>query len=153
MNDAPGKGLLKVSGILLIIFGGITLLVGILALAGMMMPEVVAIVAQQTGVSATTVVVSAIVVVVLAAVNIVAGILGVKNANKPEKAQVCFVMAVILLLIVIINAILSVVSGQFKIWTIVIEFVLPILYLVGALKNKEVAGDVVNVVSSDDNQA
>ena len=153
MNNAPGKGLLKVSGILFIVFGGISLLLGVLALAGLMMPGGAQMVEQTTGVSATTVIIGAILIVVIAAVNITAGILGVKNANKPEKAQTCFIVAVVLLVIIIVNSVISVSTGQFNIVSIVIQFVLPVLYLLGAIKNKEVAGNVTNAVDSNDYNA
>ena len=153
MNNAPGKGLLKVSGILFIVFGGISLLLGILAIAGLMMPGGAQMVEQTTGVSATTAIIGAILIVVIAAVNITAGILGVKNANKPEKAQICFIVAVVLLVIIIVNSVISVITGQFSIVTIVIQFVLPVLYLLGAIKNKEVAGNVTNAVDSNDYNA
>ena len=150
---APGKGLLKVSSILLIIFGGLGLLLGALTLAGYFTPGVVEVVAAQTGLSAGILLINAIAVVVLAVLNIVAGILGVKNCDKVEKAQTCFTVGIILILLVIVEAAIAAVSGGLKWYSIVIGLVLPVLYLMGALKNKEVASVDVQVEQVADETA
>jgi len=137
--NAPGKGLLKVSGILLIIAGGFWLLLGVLAALGMLVPGVLAASAQATNTTVTMVVVGAIVIVVLGAIYLIAGILGVKNCNKPEKAQVCFTISIIMLLVIILDSISSLMGGTLKWYNIIIGLVLPVVYLLGALKNKEVA--------------
>ena len=128
--NAPGKGLLKVTGILLIIFAGINILavIGLGALAA------------SLGTSGLIVVLAVLVSCILAALQLIAGILGIKNCDKPEKAQVNFILGILLILAIIINQAVVVVMGSFVWWSSLIGFVLPVLYLVGALKNKEVSG-------------
>ena len=142
MNNAPGKGMLKVVGILFIIVGAIYTLLGILAFAGSFSQAVVEQTAAITGATATVIRVSALVMLILGLFELVAGILGVKNCNKPEKAQTCFIIGVVLVLLVVANAIMSVTKGQFVWYMTVIDLALPVLYLIGALKNKEVADKV-----------
>ena len=138
--NAPGKGLLKVSSILFIIFGAISLLMGLLALVGAISGGVINGVEIQTGASAGAILFSALTVIVLAALNLIAGIIGVKNCDKPEKAQTCFILGALLIAVVLVNAIISAVGGQLIWYNVVIGLVLPIIYLMGALKNKEVSG-------------
>ena len=126
--NAPGKGLLKVSGILLIIFAVIGAIGG-LAVGGL------AIAAGAPGLAILMV----LSVFAGVALNLIAGILGVKNADKPEKAQVCFILGVVMVALQVISAVISIAGRTFQWYSVVIGLVLPILYLVGALKNKEVS--------------
>ena len=147
MNNAPGKGMLKVVGILFIIFGGISLLLGILALFGAISGGVINGVEIQTGASAGTILFSAILVIVLAALDLCVGIIGVKNCDKPEKAQTCFVLGVLLIVVVLVSAIINIIGGKFVWYATLIGLVLPVLYLIGALKNKEVSSTGVQGAS------
>ena len=137
MNNAPGKGLLKVTGILMIIGGGLAVLLGLLGMAGG------AILATQSVALGGVTMLASIVAIVGGAFELIAGIFGVKNCDKPEKAQSCFVFGVILVAFAVLSAIMSLMSGQLSgtsIFSLILGFVLPVLYLMGALKNKEVSG-------------
>jgi len=141
--EAPGKGLLKVVGILFIIRGVILLIIALLAMLGAAMmqnPETLQALEQQgvaVDVSGGAAWLAAIVALVAAALDLVTGILGVKNSKKPEKAQTCFIMGIIIIAFLIVNAAISAVDGSLNIIWTAISLVLPVLYLWGALKNKE----------------
>jgi len=127
--NAPGKGLLKVSGILMIVFAGLGL-IGAMIIGG---------IAAGAGAGALGFVL--VVAVLLGiALNLIAGILGIKYCDKPEKAQVCFIMGVVLVALEVISAVSTLFGGTFVWYNVVIGLVLPIIYLLGALKNKEVSG-------------
>lgn len=128
MANAPGKGLLKVVGILFIIFGAIAAVVSLLGLLG---GGVLASISAEAG---SVVIVAAVIGLIGAALEIVVGILGVKNCDKPEKATMLMVFAIILIVIQAVGLIL----GGDLVMTI-IGLVLPILFLIGAIKNKKAA--------------
>ncbi len=132
-TNAPGKGFLKVSGILLIIFAVISILVliiGIIAAASL------GSLGGEVGALAGGIAVGALVIgLISCAFSLVMGILGVKYANVPSKAQVCMVFAIIAIALQIV----TLVTGGSDIVMTIIGLVLPVLYLIGALKNKQAA--------------
>ena len=74
---------------------------------------------------------------VCAVVELIAGIVGVKNCKNPEKAGICIVWGVLVAVLYIISTILSSVGGgEFNIVSLLIGLVLPVLYIIGAFKNK-----------------
>jgi hypothetical protein len=140
--ETPGKGLLKVGGILLIIYASILLILALLGMLGAAMmsnPEIMQEVeAQGVAVESQGAVwISALVTLALGTLNLIAGILAVKNCQRPEKAQGCFIICVILVVIVITNAILSTIGGTFSVIGVSIGLLLPVLCIWGALRNKE----------------
>lgn len=137
-NMAPGRGKLKVTGILYIILGVIACLGGLVVLigGGLLMAS-----GEQTGVALGA---AAGVLSVLALVNavlyLVVGILGVKNCGKPEKCGVNFVLGIVVLVLVAIGLVLNIsISGISGAASSVIGLVLAILYLLGAKENKDAA--------------
>lgn len=132
-TNAPGKGFLKVSGILLIIFAVISILmliIGIIAAASL------GSLGGEVGALAGGIAVGALVIgLISCAFSLVMGILGVKYANVPSKAQVCMVFAIIAIALQIV----TLVTGGSDIVMTIIGLVLPVLYLIGALKNKQAA--------------
>ncbi len=123
---APGKGFLQVCGILFVIFAGISLIV--LAVSGSILSA-----AAQYGISSSALNTAVVVSVIFCIIDLVAGIIFIANCNKPEKAGLCLVFAIITILLQIINIIL-----YGFLWTSLIGFVLPILCLIGAAKNTNV---------------
>jgi hypothetical protein len=124
MKDAPGKGFLFVSGILLIIFGAIGVLIGFFwqtligSLGGNMSLGALISLADN-------------------AFMLVAGILGIKFANDLEKAPTVFIIGCVLIGLKALNIIVGLGDrlGFMSIMSIVF-IVLPILYFLGAMKNK-----------------
>ena len=129
--NAPGKGFLKVTGILMVIFGAISI---ITAIAGIACSAAI----MSQGGDATTIGGALILGVILACLGgileFIAGIFGIKNCDKPEKSNVCLVFAIIILALNLISNII----GGFT-WLSIFGYVLPILYLIGAIKNKQAA--------------
>lgn len=127
-----GKGFLKVCGILMIIGGAIGLISSIIlaATAG-----VTAVALAYVGISAGVIVAAAIIGVIGSALELVAGILGVKNCDKPEKAMSCVVMGIVVAALTIVSNIIYF-SG---ILSLLLGLVLPVLYLIGAFLNKKAA--------------
>ncbi len=144
MQQSKGSVFLKVSGILMIIGGVYTILFsGILGIIGYSAGTVIASSGELTAgqaVGALTLI-AAIVSLIGGILELITGIVGVKNNNKPEKATTCLVWGVIVLVInaaVLIMALAGGISGVVTIIaTILGSLVLPVLYIIGAVKNKQ----------------
>ena len=146
--NAPGKSLLKVCGILMIIFAAIALVVVVIGFIGYSMmdnPEVKQAMEQaalQTGTavaSKSDTLISLLISTLAVVLEMTAGILGIRNCNRPDKAQSCFIMGVIIIVYQLANAIYATIAGSFSIITTIIGLILPVLYVWGALKNKQVS--------------
>ncbi|MGI6499163.1 MAG: hypothetical protein ACOX0U_10315 [Oscillospiraceae bacterium] len=125
---APGKGFLLVCGILFVIFSGISLIV--LAIGGSLVGALAGALSDYgtvTAAATTTLVISAI----FGLINLAAGIIFIANSNKPEKAMLCLVFAILTIVLQIVSIILYGFT-----WMSLIGFVLPILCLIGAIKNQ-----------------
>lgn len=71
---------------------------------------------------------------------LIAGIMGVKNCDKPEKAQSCIVIGVIVAILSVAgNVISNVLGSDFNIINYATGLIIPVLYIIGAVKNKEPA--------------
>ncbi len=129
-----GRKFLKVTGILMIIgaafgiFGGIIAIIGAGALAAVL----------ET--SAGGLMLASMLILVSAVFQLIAGIMGVKNCDKPEKAQSCLVMGIIVAVLSVAgNVISNVLGSDFNIFSYATGLIIPILYIIGAVKNKELA--------------
>lgn len=129
-----GSGFLKVTGILMIIGGGISIILSIIAVLG-----VAALVYISDGEASSAMLYASVALMVVSAVSqLVAGIIGVVNCKKPEKAGVCIAWGVIVAVLCIAGTILnSAGGGSFSILSLVLGLVLPILYIIGAVFNKK----------------
>lgn len=134
MEKTKGSGFLKVTGILMIIGGGISIILSIIAVLG-----VAALVYISDGEASSAMLYASVALMVVSAVSqLVAGIIGVVNCKKPEKAGVCMAWGVIVAVLCIAGTILnSVGGGSFSIFSLVLGLVLPILYIIGAVFNKK----------------
>ena len=126
-----GRKFLKVTGILMIIgaafgiIGGIVAVIGATALAAVL----------ET--SAGGLIFASVLILVSAIFQLIAGIMGVKNCNKPEKAQSCRVMGIIVALLSVAgNVISNVLGSSFNILSYATGLIIPVLYIIGAAKNK-----------------
>ena len=132
-TKTKGSGFLKVTGILMIIGGGISIIVSIIAALG------IASLAYFTDgeASSTMLYASVALMIVSAAAQLVAGILGVVNCKKPEKSGVCIAWGVIVAALCVAGTILNVVGGgDFSMFSLLLGLVLPVLYIIGAVFNK-----------------
>lgn len=127
--NAPGKSMLKVVGILMIIFSAIALIVLIIGLAGS-----IALMAYSP--SLGIILVLALILSFASVIfEFIAGILGVKNCGDTSKANSLFGIGVALIIIAAVSIILNIISGSFSVSNL-ISLVLPILYTIGASQNK-----------------
>ena len=134
--ETKSNGFLKVTGIIMIIGGSLGFIFGIIALLGVALVVSLAI-AAGVDVNSGLLTFAAILVVVGAVVQFIAGIVGVKNAAKPEKAQTCITFGILCVAISILGQILNIVAGgNFSVVTLITGLVLPVLYLIGAFQNK-----------------
>ncbi len=88
--------------------------------------------------SAGGLVFSSVLILASAIFQLIAGIMGVKNCEKPEKAQSCLIMGVIVAILSVAgNVISNVLGSQFSIINYATGLIIPVLYIIGAAKNKE----------------
>ena len=122
-----GRKFLKVTGILMIIGGAFGIIGGIVAMIGS------GALAAVLETSAGGLMLASALILASAVFQLIAGIMGVKNCDKPEKAQSCLVMGVAG------NVISNVLGSDFNILSYATGLIIPVLYIIGAVKNKEPA--------------
>ena len=129
-----GRKFLKVTGILMIIGGAFGIIGGIVAMIG------AGALAAVLETSAGGLMLASALILASAVFQLIAGIMGVKNCDKPEKAQTCLVMGIIVAILSVSGNIISNVLGSnFNILSYATGLIIPILYIIGAVKNKEPA--------------
>ena len=129
-----GRKFLKVTGILMIIGGAFGIIGGIIAMIG---ARALAAVLET---SAGGLMLASALILASAVFQLIAGIMGVKNCDKPEKAQSCLVMGIIVAILSVSGNIISNVLGSsFEIMSYATGLIIPVLYIIGAVKNKEPA--------------
>lgn len=126
-----GASFLKVTGILMIIGGGIALIVAIVALLG--------IAALATlGVSSAMLYAAGALTLVSAVAELVTGIIGVVNAKRADKAGLCMAWGIVVAVLCVAGCILTVAAGDaFPVFSLILGLVLPVLFIIGAAKNKQ----------------
>lgn len=129
-----GRKFLKVTGILMIIGGAFGIIGGIIALIG------AGALAAVLETSAGGLMLASALILASAVFQLIAGIMGVKNCDKPEKAQSCLVMGVIVAILSVAgNVISNILGSSFNILSYATGLIIPVLYIIGAVKNKELA--------------
>ena len=129
-----GSKFLKVTGILMIIGGAFGIIGGIVAMIG------AGALAAVLETSAGGLMLASALILASAVFQLIAGIMGVKNCDKPEKAQSCLVMGVIVAILSVAgNVISNVLGSDFNILSYATGLIIPVLYIIGAVKNKEPA--------------
>ena len=129
-----GRKFLKVTGILMIIGGAFGIIGGIVAMIG------AGALAAVLETSAGGLMLASALILASAVFQLIAGIMGVKNCDKPEKAQSCMVIGVIVAILSVTgNVISNVLGSDFNIINYAAGLIVPVLYIIGAAKNKEPA--------------
>ena len=129
-----GRKFLKVTGILMIIGGAFGIIGGIVAMIG------AGALAAVLETSAGGLMLASALILASAVFQLIAGIMGVKNCDKPEKAQSCLVMGVIVAILSVAgNVISNILGSSFNILSYATGLIIPVLYINGAVKNKELA--------------
>lgn len=152
-KKAPGKTLLQVVGILLVIFGVLSFLMSLISIAtlGMMEGEVGDIMEQSlaaTGITMEAYKISIYLSAVASVLNLIIGIIGIVNCNKIKRANICFVCGIILLIWQLGNDVYAAVTtgiSGLTIISMIIGLVLPVLYFWGAVKNRQALQDGVEL--------
>ena len=133
-QNAKGAGFLKVTGILMIIGGIIGIIVSIIAFIGVAALEAMASDEVNFGIYY----VACIMALVGSALQLVAGIIGVINAKKPEKAMTCIVWGAIVAVLSVLGNVTFMLSGaQFNVTSLLVGLVVPVLFIVGGVKNRQ----------------
>lgn len=127
-----GSKFLKVTGILMIIFGSIALIIAIVALLGLGVLEAM-------GTPMGLLWASGIIALLGAVAEFVAGIIGVVNWNKPNKANTCIGWGIAVAAMCVISNIFTLIGypENFNVFSLLTGLVIPVLYLIGAFKNKK----------------
>ncbi|WP_138294971.1 MULTISPECIES: hypothetical protein [unclassified Clostridium] len=130
---AKGSGFLKVTGILMIIGGAIALIMAIIAILG-----IAALAYISDGmISSGLLYAAGILSLVSAVAELVAGIIGVKNCKRTEKANTCIAWGIIVAVLSVAGCILTAMGGSsFPVFSLILGLVLPALFIIGAVKNK-----------------
>ena len=119
--------LLFVVGILMIIFGGLGIILNIIALLG------VSLLVGNAGLLTVALILS----LAGCTAELVAGILGAANADKPQKAGACIMWGIITTAMAVLGNIITMAAGgAFNPFGLFYGLLLPILYLVGAFQLK-----------------
>lgn len=145
-EKAPGKTLLQVVGIILVVIGVLALLVSLINIAVLGMTgsgEVGEIMEQSLAAKGATMAdykASVYIMTAGALLNLVIGIIGIASCNKIQRAGICFVCGIILIVWQLgtdaYSAVTSGITGM-GIVSIIIGLILPLLYFWGALKNRQ----------------
>lgn len=127
-----GSKFLKVTGILMIIFGSIALIIAIVALLGIGVLEAM-------GAPMGLLWASGIIALLGAVAEFIAGIIGVVNWNKPNKANTCIGWGIAVAAMCVISNIFTLIGypENFNVFSLLTGLVIPVLYLIGAFKNKK----------------
>jgi len=127
-----GSKFLKVTGILMIIFGSIALIIAIMALLGLGVLEAM-------GAPMGLLWASGIIALLGAVAEFIAGIIGVVNWNKPNKANTCIGWGISVAAMCVISNIFTLIGypENFNVFSLLTGLVIPVLYLIGAFKNKK----------------
>lgn len=131
-----GTTFLKVTGILMIIGGAFSFIGAIIALVGI--AAILALAGADSGVSGGILYASGALLLVGSVVELIAGIVGVVNCKKPEKANTCIVWGVLVAVLTVVSLILNAVGGgSFSFFSLLTGLVVPVLYIIGAFMNKK----------------
>ena len=129
-----GRKFLKVTGILMIIGGAFGIIGGIVAMIG------AGALAAVLETSAGGLMLASALILASAVFQLIAGIMGVENCDNPEKAQSGLVMGVIVAILSVAgNVISNILGSSFNILSYATGLIIPVLYIIGAVKNKEPA--------------
>lgn len=130
-QQAKGAQFLKVTGIIMIVGGALGIILGIVALIAAIAANALA------GGALGLLIVAALIALVGSVLQLIAGIVGVKNCNKPEKAQTCIVWGAIVAALNVLSVVLTVAQGGDIAVSGILGIVVPALFIFGAIKNKQ----------------
>lgn len=132
-----GQKFLKITSILMIIGGVIGAISGIIAIIGVSALAALAGSAEDTGMFYA----SSIIVTVASVIQFIAGIKGVVACSVPKKAGSCIKWGIVIAILTIVSIITGFVAGgEFSVINLVLNLLVPGLYVYGASKMKGAGG-------------
>ncbi len=131
-----GQKFLKVTSILMIIGGVFAVIAGIIAVLGISALAALAGSAEGTGLLYA----GSILVIVASVFELIAGIKGLGACKAPEKAGACVKWGVIIAILSVVSMIITVAAGgSFSVTSLILNLILPGLYVYGAIQMKNAA--------------
>ena len=128
-----GQKMLKVTSILMIIGGVIAIIAGVIAILGISALAALAGGTEGMGMLYA----STILVIVASVIQLIAGIKGVGACNAPQKAASCVKWGIVIAVLTVISIVLGLVGGgEFSITNLVLNLLLPSLYVYSAIQVK-----------------
>ena len=129
-----GQKILKVTSILMIIGGVIAAFAGVIAVFGISALAMLSESAEGTGLLYA----SSILVTVASVIQFIAGVKGIGDCSDSQKAASCIKWGIIITILTIISMIIGLVSGgTFNITSLILNLLLPGLYVYGEMQMKE----------------
>ena len=128
-----GQKFLKITSILMIIGGIIAVIAGVIAILGV--SALVALAGSAEGMGLLYA--SSILVTIISVIEIIAGAKGLKACKVPENAGKCVTWGIVIAVLSIISMVIGLIGGgAFNITSLVLNLLVPGLYVYGALKTK-----------------
>lgn len=145
MEPSKGRNYLYLCGLLMAAGGIISIIIGLFKLVGCMACGCVAVQAgANEGLVTAIVIIAGILALAGGVLQLIAGIQGVRYSDVPEKAGTCIAWGIIVLIIQVIGLIVNLSGSDSSafviILTIIFSIAVPVLYLVGAFKNRSQRG-------------
>lgn len=132
-----GQTALKVTSILMIIGGVIAAIAGILVILGLSALAALSGSAEGMGLLYA----SSIIIVVSSIIEFIAGIAGIGACSAPQKAASCVKWGIIIAVLYLVGMVIGLVGGgDFSIINLVLNLLLPGLYVYGAMQMKSNVG-------------
>ena len=145
MTETPGGKILKIVGIIMMVFGALGILGAIINFTQLGSP-MVRMGLNMLGMSVAPLVISYIIGILSSAFSLFAGFTAFKNCEDLDKAETLKMYGIVAAGFVVVNAILgfillpSAFIGGMMIISMIVGLVLPALYIFGAMKNIEAKG-------------
>ena len=128
-----GQKFLKITSILMIIGGIIAAIAGVIAILGV--SALVALAGSAEGIGLLYA--SSILVTIISVIEIIAGAKGLKACKVPENAGKCVTWGIVIAVLSIISMVIGLIGGgKLNITSLVLNLLVPGLYVYGALKTK-----------------
>ena len=131
-TDARGRRMLKVVGILYIVFSGINIMVGLFGMGTAGMLDAIMPLPGATWMTYYGM------LFLLYSFTLFMGIMGLVHSNKPEKGRfLCALGVASIVAYAIFYFVIGLEAARFlnMMWLVPVDFVLPILFIIGAVKN------------------
>lgn len=131
---AKGQTFLKVTSILMIIGGALGALSCLLGIAGVALLAA----AADSHAAALLLYVALVLAIFACVVEFIAGLKGLKTCKTGENADKCVVWGVIVTAIIVVSTVINLLNGgEFSITNILLNLVVPVLYIYGAAQVKK----------------